>query len=60
MEAFEYWNNRPLKEIHWAVTCLASDVNHYLESERKAILQVAALNLGKLVELRQILFLDTL
>lgn len=48
MDLFEYWSNRTMHNLHWAVICLAVNINSFSEDERKAILQVSALTLGKL------------
>lgn len=48
IDAFTYWSERPLKDIHWAITAMASDADAFTTSDRKAILEVTALLLGKM------------
>lgn len=49
MDDFEHWRKRPLRELHWAISVLATDAEAFSYDNRKAILQVTALTLGKLV-----------
>lgn len=46
-KAFKWAETLSLKKLHWAVTVLASDTNAFTLYERKAILEVVALKLGK-------------
>lgn len=46
-KAFEWASSKSLKEIHWLLTVLASDIDAFTGVNRKAILEVAALRLGK-------------
>ncbi len=48
--AFGWASSLDLNKLHWAVTVMASDVNAFTLYERKAILEVVALKLGKLKE----------
>src|SRR5258705_11111428 len=47
---FKHWNERPLKTIHQAVTIMADEPNAFGVDQRKAILQVVALYLGKAIK----------
>lgn len=55
--AFNWAKNLPLKTLHWAITVMASDTNAFSLYERRALLEVVALRLGK--ELRQFEYLES-
>lgn len=46
-KAFKWASNLPLKDLHWAITVMASDVNAFTLYERKSILETIALKLGR-------------
>lgn len=46
-KAFKWASSLSTYDLHWAVTMMADDVNAYSLYERKAILQVVALYIGK-------------
>lgn len=46
-EAFNWASNLDPKQLHWAVTVMAAEVNAFTLYERTAILEVIALMLGK-------------
>lgn len=48
--AFGWASSLDPKKLHWAVTIMASDVNAFTLYERKAVLEVVALKLGKEIE----------
>lgn len=49
-KAFNWAKSLPLKTLHWVITTMASDTNAFSLYERKAILEVVALRLGKEIE----------
>lgn len=48
--AFGWASSLDTKKLHWAVTVMASDVNAFTLYERKAILEVIALRLGREID----------
>jgi hypothetical protein len=44
-KAFTWAKNLSLKELHWALTVMASEVNAFTLYERSAILEVASLEI---------------
>lgn len=46
-EAFKWASSLTLKNLHWCITAMASDTNAFTLYERKALLEVVALKLGK-------------
>lgn len=46
-KAFQWARSLNIKDLHWMVSIMASDANALTLYERKAILEVVALKLGK-------------
>jgi hypothetical protein len=46
-KAFGWASGLSIHNLHWAITVMASDVNAFSLYERKALLEVVALRLGK-------------
>lgn len=45
--AFKWASNLDIKKLHWAIMVMSSDPNAFTLYERKALLEVVALKLGK-------------
>lgn len=48
--AFQWASSLDPKQLHWAVTVMASDTNAFSLYERKAVLEVVALKLGREID----------
>lgn len=46
-KAFKWASELPLNKLHWAITVMASDTSAFSLYERKALLEVVALRLGR-------------
>lgn len=46
-KAFKWASGLDLKDLHWCITIMASDTNAFTLYERKALLEVVAMRLGK-------------
>lgn len=46
-KAFKWASELSPKKLHWCITIMASDTNAFTLYERKALLEVVALKLGK-------------
>lgn len=46
-KAFKWASGLDLKDLHWCIMIMASDTNAFTLYERKALLEVVAMRLGK-------------
>ncbi len=51
-KALKWARTLSLKDLHWAITTMASDVNAFSLYERKALLEVIALKLGNEIKMQ--------